>query len=100
MIKTIQRMFATKRLVKEAEQVGEAIVKNPNDTCSYYLSTKNYFSKDGNLEDKNVVDIYLQVKEAVEQKLDKSGLQDLNVLVYPKFDFNKKYIGFEVRLRF
>lgn len=100
MIKTIKRMFATKRLVKEAEQVGEAILKNPNDNRSYYLSSKNYFSKDGNLEAKNVVDIYSKVKEAVEQKLDKSGLQDLNVLVYPKFDFNKKYIGFEVRLRF
>lgn len=37
MIQTIKRMFATNRLVKEAEQVGEAIVKNPNDTCSYYL---------------------------------------------------------------
>ena len=93
-------MFATKRLVEEAEQVGEAIVKNPNDTRSYYLSSENYFSKDGNLEDKNVVDIYSKIKESVEQKLDKSGLQDLNVLVYPKFDFNKKYIGFEVRLRF
>lgn len=100
MIKTIKRMFATHRLVKEAEQVGEAIVKNPNDTRSYYLSSKNYFSKDGNLEDKNVVDIYSKVKESIEQTLDKSGLQDLNVLVYPKFDFNKKYIGFEVRLRF
>ena len=93
-------MFATKRLVKEAEQVGEAILKNPNDTRSYYLSSKNYFSKDGNLEDKSVVDIYSKVKEAIEQKLDKSGLQDLNVLVYPKFNFSKKYIGFEVRLRF
>lgn len=100
MIKTIKRMFATKRLVKEAEQVGDAIVKNPNDTCSYYLSSKNYFSKDGNLEDKNVVDIYSKVKEAVEQKLDKSNLQNLNVLVYPKFDFSKKYIGFEIKLRF
>ena len=100
MIKTIKRMFATKRLVKEAEQVGEAILKNPNDTRSYYLSSKNYFSKDGNLEDKSVVDIYSKVKEAIEQKLDKSGLQDLNVLVYPKFNFSKKYIGFEVRLRF
>lgn len=100
MIQTIKRMFATKRLVEEAEQVGEAIVKNPNDTRSYYLSSENYFSKDGNLEDKNVVDIYSKIKESVEQKLDKSGLQDLNVLVYPKFDFNKKYIGFEVRLRF
>ena len=100
MIKTLKRMFATKQLVKEAEQVGDAIVKNPNDTCSYYLSSKNYFSKDGNLEDKNVVDIYSKVKEAVEQKLDKSGLQDLNVLVYPKFNFSKKYIGFEIKLRF
>lgn len=100
MIKTIKRMFATKQLVKEAERVGEAMVKNPNDTCSYYLSSKNYFSKDGNLEDKNVMDIYSKVKEAVAQKLNKSGLQDLNVLVYPKFDFNKKYLGFEVKLRF
>lgn len=89
--------------ILEIEDIGTESIQKEDKVCTNKIKVlREVPIKEHKLfkVDKNVVDIYSKVKESVEQKLDKSGLQDLNVLVYPKFDFNKKYIGFEVRLRF
>lgn len=100
MIQEIKQFLSTRKLKKEAKDIGVALSFNPSE-CGYYTNkVRNYYSNTGNINDPKIAMLGEKLRTVVKKQFDPDMQGDWDVLVYPKFSFDKKYIGFEIRLKF
>ena len=74
--------------------------KDPEGRVSYYIKGINHYSETGDANDNHVVALQNKIRDSIKKQFDEKTQADWDVLIYPKFDFNRKYIGFELKLRF
>lgn len=100
MIQEIKQFLSTRKLKKEAKDIGMSLSFKPSE-CGYYTNkVRNHYSKSANVNDPKIVMLREKLRTVVKKQFDPDMQGDWDVLVYPKFSLDKKYIGFEIRLKF
>lgn len=100
-MKFLKRYFTTRKIVKEAKTIGAALSANPGKEKYFTRVYENCFTKSSDWDSNpKITAINNKIQNAVKSQFDAKTQSNWNVLVYPKFDFAKKYIGFEIRLKF
>ena len=94
------RTITTHNFISEAKRIGKSMSKDPAGRAGYYIKGVNHYSESGDANDNRVVALQNKIRDAVKNQFDEKTQSDWDVLIYPKFDFNRKYIGFELKLRF
>nr|DAF78937.1 MAG TPA: hypothetical protein [Caudoviricetes sp.] len=100
MIQEIKQFLSTRKLKKEAKDIGMSLSFNPSE-CGYYTNqVRNHYSNTGNVNDPKVTMLGEKLRTVVKKQFDPDTQGDWDVLVYPRFSLDRKYIGFEIRLKF
>lgn len=100
MIQEIKQFLSTRKLKKEAKDIGVALSFKPSE-CGYDTNkVRNHYSKSANVNDPKIVMLREKLRTVVKKQFDPATQGDWDVLVYPRFSLDRKYIGFEIRLKF
>lgn len=100
MIQEIKQFFSTRKLKKEAKDIGAALSCNPSECGCYTSQVRNHYSKSANVNDPKIAILGEELRTVVKKQFDPDTQSNWGVWVYPKFSLDKKYIGFEIRLKF